>query len=191
MPLKKKPTEYLKQLYYDSIVFTPEALKTLIAEVGVDQIMMGTDYPFPWTQHVGRPHPQHAGAERRRPNRDARRYRGAAARHQTELVAAPNEYGACQLEKRTCAVMRLTNELYTLTSGTFGTVPPRGGPPPSPSSFGPGGFLRTPGLRGLRARFSGIFSGFGVTGPSRNSKPSLLLPSSSLISDDARRGRRP
>jgi aminocarboxymuconate-semialdehyde decarboxylase len=47
--LKKKPTEYLKQLYYDSIVFTPQALKTLIAEVGVDRIMMGTDYPFPWT----------------------------------------------------------------------------------------------------------------------------------------------
>ena len=49
MPLKKKPTEYLKQLYYDSIVFTPQALKSLIAEVGVDRIMMGTDYPFPWT----------------------------------------------------------------------------------------------------------------------------------------------
>jgi len=50
VPLKKRPTEYLKQLYYDSIVFTPEALKTLIAEVGVDKIMMGTDYPFPWTR---------------------------------------------------------------------------------------------------------------------------------------------
>src|SRR3954467_11446349 len=50
VPLKKKPTEYLKQLHYDSIVFTPEALKTLIAEVGVDRIMMGTDYPFPWTR---------------------------------------------------------------------------------------------------------------------------------------------
>jgi aminocarboxymuconate-semialdehyde decarboxylase len=47
--LKKKPTEYLKQFYYDSLVFTPDALKTLIAEVGVDRIMMGTDYPFPWT----------------------------------------------------------------------------------------------------------------------------------------------
>ena len=50
VPLKKKPTEYLKQLYYDSIVFTPEALKALIAEVGVERIMMGTDYPFPWTK---------------------------------------------------------------------------------------------------------------------------------------------
>ena len=34
MPLKKKPTEYLRQLYFDSIVFTPEALRHLVAEVG-------------------------------------------------------------------------------------------------------------------------------------------------------------
>ena len=47
-PLKKKPTEYLRQLYYDSIVFTPEAMRHLIAEVGVSQIVMGSDYPFPW-----------------------------------------------------------------------------------------------------------------------------------------------
>src|SRR5436309_6183570 len=48
--LNKKPTEYLKQLYYDSLVFTPEGLRHLIAEVGVSQIVMGTDYPFPWTK---------------------------------------------------------------------------------------------------------------------------------------------
>ena len=48
--LGKKPTEYLKQLYYDSIVFTPEALRHLAAETGPNQIVMGTDYPFPWTQ---------------------------------------------------------------------------------------------------------------------------------------------
>jgi aminocarboxymuconate-semialdehyde decarboxylase len=48
-PLRKKPTEYLRQLYYDSIVFTPEALRHLIAETGPGQIVMGTDYPFPWT----------------------------------------------------------------------------------------------------------------------------------------------
>src|SRR5437660_68006 len=47
-PLKKRPTEYLRQLYYDSIVFTPEALRHLVAEVGSGQIVMGTDYPFPW-----------------------------------------------------------------------------------------------------------------------------------------------
>ena len=48
--LKKKPTEYLKDLYYDSMVFTSEGLRHLIAEVGVSQIVMGTDYPFPWTK---------------------------------------------------------------------------------------------------------------------------------------------
>ncbi|HKU94271.1 MAG TPA: amidohydrolase family protein, partial [Vineibacter sp.] len=46
---RKKPTEYLKQLYFDSIVFTPEALRHLIAETGPGQIVMGTDYPYPWT----------------------------------------------------------------------------------------------------------------------------------------------
>jgi aminocarboxymuconate-semialdehyde decarboxylase len=48
--LKKRPTEYLRQLYFDSIVFTPEALRHLAAEAGPGQIVMGTDYPFPWTQ---------------------------------------------------------------------------------------------------------------------------------------------
>jgi aminocarboxymuconate-semialdehyde decarboxylase len=48
--LKKKPTEYLRQLYYDSIIFTPEALRHLAAETGVGQICMGTDYPYPWTR---------------------------------------------------------------------------------------------------------------------------------------------
>jgi aminocarboxymuconate-semialdehyde decarboxylase len=48
-PPKKRPTEYLRQLYVDTIVFTPEALRHLTHECGVGQIMMGTDYPFPWT----------------------------------------------------------------------------------------------------------------------------------------------
>ena len=48
-PVGKKPTEYLKQLYFDSLVFTPEALRHLVAETGVSQIVLGTDYPFPWT----------------------------------------------------------------------------------------------------------------------------------------------
>jgi aminocarboxymuconate-semialdehyde decarboxylase len=50
VPLKKQPSEYLKQLYFDSMVFTPEGLRHLIAEVGVSQIVIGTDYPFPWTK---------------------------------------------------------------------------------------------------------------------------------------------
>ena len=48
--LDKKPTEYLRQLYYDSMVFTPEGLCHLVAEMGASPIVLGTDYPFPWTK---------------------------------------------------------------------------------------------------------------------------------------------
>jgi predicted TIM-barrel fold metal-dependent hydrolase len=47
--LKKKPSEYLRQIYVDSLVFSPEALRYLVAVCGVSQIGVGTDYPFPWT----------------------------------------------------------------------------------------------------------------------------------------------
>jgi aminocarboxymuconate-semialdehyde decarboxylase len=47
--LKKRPTEYLKQLYFDSLVFTGEALRHLVAVSGSSQIVLGTDHPFPWT----------------------------------------------------------------------------------------------------------------------------------------------
>jgi len=50
--LKKKPTEYLKQLYFDALVFTPEALRHLAAQVGTSQLVMGTDYPFPWEKRA-------------------------------------------------------------------------------------------------------------------------------------------
>ena len=47
---KKKPTEYIRggQLYFDSIMFTGEGMRHLIAEAGIDHVVLGTDYPFPW-----------------------------------------------------------------------------------------------------------------------------------------------
>jgi aminocarboxymuconate-semialdehyde decarboxylase len=39
----------VRQLYFDSIVFSGEALRHLAAEAGPGQIVMGTDYPYPWT----------------------------------------------------------------------------------------------------------------------------------------------
>jgi len=48
--LKKKPTEYIRQLYYDNIIFSPEGMRHLIAETGVGQVVMGTDFPYPWTK---------------------------------------------------------------------------------------------------------------------------------------------
>ena len=49
--LKKKPSEYLNQLYFDALVFTPEALRHLVAQVGASQIVLGTDHPIPWEEH--------------------------------------------------------------------------------------------------------------------------------------------
>ena len=48
--LKKKPTEYVRQLYYDNIIFSPEGMRHLIAETGVGQVVLGTDFPYPWTK---------------------------------------------------------------------------------------------------------------------------------------------
>ena len=48
--LKKKPSEYLKQLYFDSLVFTPEALQYLVSQVGASQVVIGTDHPIPWEE---------------------------------------------------------------------------------------------------------------------------------------------
>ena len=49
--LKKKPSEYLNQLHFDAMVFTPEGLRHLVAQGGASQIVLGTDHPIPWEQH--------------------------------------------------------------------------------------------------------------------------------------------
>jgi len=46
--IAKHPSEYIKQIYVDTLVFTPEGLRHLLAEVGPGNIGLGTDYPFPW-----------------------------------------------------------------------------------------------------------------------------------------------
>ena len=43
---EKKPSDYLKQIYCDSLVYRTQNLKHLIDEVGVNQIVLGTDYPY-------------------------------------------------------------------------------------------------------------------------------------------------
>ena len=49
--LKKKPSEYLNQLYFDAMVFTAEGLRHLVAQVGASQVTLGTDHPIPWEEH--------------------------------------------------------------------------------------------------------------------------------------------
>ena len=49
--LKKKPSEYVNQLYFDAMVFSGEGLRHLVAQVGASQLMLGTDHPIPWETH--------------------------------------------------------------------------------------------------------------------------------------------
>jgi aminocarboxymuconate-semialdehyde decarboxylase len=40
------PQQYLKKLWFDTLVYEPEALRHLIDVVGASQLIVGTDYPF-------------------------------------------------------------------------------------------------------------------------------------------------
>jgi predicted TIM-barrel fold metal-dependent hydrolase len=43
---QKKPSDYLKQIYFDSLVYRTQNLQQLIDEAGASQIVLGTDYPY-------------------------------------------------------------------------------------------------------------------------------------------------
>jgi aminocarboxymuconate-semialdehyde decarboxylase len=44
--LPHPPSTYLKRVYVDAIVFTPHQLEALVALMGADHVMLGTDYPY-------------------------------------------------------------------------------------------------------------------------------------------------
>jgi aminocarboxymuconate-semialdehyde decarboxylase len=43
----RNPRDYLDRMYFDSCVHDDRALRYLIDTVGVDRVLLGTDYPFP------------------------------------------------------------------------------------------------------------------------------------------------
>src|SRR5205823_3821607 len=50
---KKKPHEYLRdQVLADSMIFSPEGIRHLVAEMGPGQVVYGTDIPFVWPDTV-------------------------------------------------------------------------------------------------------------------------------------------
>lgn len=44
--LPEPPTNYLKKVYFDNVVFSNHQLEYLVAQYGSDKIIMGSDYPF-------------------------------------------------------------------------------------------------------------------------------------------------
>src|SRR5215207_215853 len=113
-----------------------------------------------------------------------KRRRNCSGRKLHALTSATNS--ACRKyaprQPRRSEPARIT---YALTNGTFGTEPrpEESGPPelpPSPPLLEGGFGLRCGDFRFGFAPIAGNFSGFGVIGPSRYSKPSASRPTSFL-----------
>jgi len=51
--ISKRPSEYLAELYYDTCLYEPAMLEALVARVGPDRIVMGSDFPVGDTDPVG------------------------------------------------------------------------------------------------------------------------------------------
>jgi aminocarboxymuconate-semialdehyde decarboxylase len=44
--IHKLPSDYLKQMYFDTVVFDPKLLGRLIEQYGADHVLLGSDYPY-------------------------------------------------------------------------------------------------------------------------------------------------
>ena len=50
---KKRPKDYLHtNILVDSMIFSPEGVRHLVAEMGASQVVYGTDVPFVWPDTV-------------------------------------------------------------------------------------------------------------------------------------------
>lgn len=43
---REAPSQYLRRIWFDSLVYSPEQLELLVRRAGASQIVIGTDYPF-------------------------------------------------------------------------------------------------------------------------------------------------
>ena len=44
--ISKRPSEYLKHIYYDSVTYEQESLELCVHVGGADHVLYGSDYPF-------------------------------------------------------------------------------------------------------------------------------------------------
>ena len=67
--IKKKPSSYLKKLYFDTVVFNHAQLEFLAAQYGADHLLLGTDYPYDMSE--GDPQGFIAGAKLSRQDKES------------------------------------------------------------------------------------------------------------------------
>jgi aminocarboxymuconate-semialdehyde decarboxylase len=61
--LPRPPSEYLRRVYVDTVVFTGHQLRALIEVFGADHVLMGTDYPFDMAEYEPIGHVVDAGLD--------------------------------------------------------------------------------------------------------------------------------
>jgi len=51
--ISQAPSAYLRRLYYDTCVYEPSTLAALVAQVGADHVLMGSDWPVGEADPIG------------------------------------------------------------------------------------------------------------------------------------------
>jgi aminocarboxymuconate-semialdehyde decarboxylase len=44
--IRRKPSEYLRNFYYDTVTYDPLVIEMVRQRIGADRILFGSDYPF-------------------------------------------------------------------------------------------------------------------------------------------------
>jgi aminocarboxymuconate-semialdehyde decarboxylase len=81
--IAKPPSEYLRQLYFDTLVFDKAQLKFLVDTYGADHLCLGTDYPFDMSE------PDPVGFHAELSQADREKILGATAARLLRLDTAP------------------------------------------------------------------------------------------------------
>ena len=42
----RKPSDYLRQIYVDTVMFDPDQLRYVVQKLGSEHVLLGTDYPY-------------------------------------------------------------------------------------------------------------------------------------------------
>lgn len=82
------PSEKLRRLHFDTVIFSPSQLEFLIEEYGVDRILLGTDYPY----DMGEPDPLAFLAKLNKLDDSGRRK--IAGRNAARLLGIPTQRAA-------------------------------------------------------------------------------------------------
>jgi aminocarboxymuconate-semialdehyde decarboxylase len=51
--ITRKPSDYLKNVYYDTCLYDPSVLSALVQIVGADRLLLGSDWPIGEADPVG------------------------------------------------------------------------------------------------------------------------------------------